>query len=110
MLKCIRLSPVLFFLHFSLRYKALRSVTLMTAAPVVATGVPFSAVLVIVMIALNIRIVSKLTCKKCFNGLVARSADTTKELDTRFCKSHLSSATDATADNSIRSDCFQKTG
>ena len=82
----------------------------MTAAPVVSTGVPFSAVLVIVMIALNVRIVSKLTCKKCFNGLVAKSADTTKELDTRFCKSHLSSATDATADNSIRSDFFQKTG
>ena len=88
----------------------MQSVTLMTAAPVVAAGVPFSAVLVIVMIALNVRIVSKFTCKKRFNGLVTKSADTTKELDTRLCKSHFSSATDATADKSIRSDCFQKTG
>ena len=82
----------------------------MTAATVVAAGVPFSAVLVIVMIALNVRIVSKLTCKQCFNSRIARFADTTIELDARFCKSHLSSASDATANKSIRSDCFQKTG
>ena len=76
----------------------------------VAAGVPFSAVLVIVMIALNVRIVSKFTCKKRFNGLVTKSADTTKELDTCIGKCHLCATADTSADNSIRSDCFQKTG
>ena len=82
----------------------------MTAAPVVAAGVPFSAVLVIVMIALDVRIVSETTCKQGFNCLVARAADTAEEPDARLGKSHLRTASDATADQRIRSDRFQQTG
>ena len=76
------------------------------AATVVATAVNTVAVLVIVMVALDVGVIAEIVRKKRLDRCIARTADTAVELDTRIGKCHLRTASDATADKNVCSDCF----
>ena len=82
----------------------------MASASVTTAAVTALVVLVIVMIALDIRIVSKIACEQSFNCCIARSTDTAVKRAACLCKSHLRTASDATANKNICSDCFYETG
>ena len=55
----------------------------------IAAGVPFFPMLVTVMIAFYLGIEGKSICKECVDRLIAGTADTAKELDSRTGKCHL---------------------
>ena len=76
------------------------------AATVIFTIMPPITVLVIVVVALDVRIIAEIVRKKRLNCCVARTADTSIELDTRIGKCHLRTASDTTADKNICSECF----
>jgi hypothetical protein len=83
----------------------------MTAAVVRATAVISTimtpiAVLMVVVVALNVRVIAEIVRKKRLYCCVARTADTSIEPDTRIGKCHLRTASDATADKNVCSDCF----
>ena len=76
------------------------------AAAVISTIMTPIAVLMIVVVALDVRIIAEIVRKKRLDCCVARTADTSIELDTRIGKCHLRTASDATADKNVCSDCF----
>jgi len=76
------------------------------AATVAATAVSTACVLVIVVVALDVRIIAEIVRKKRLDCCIARTADTSIELDTRIGKCHLRTASDTTADKNICSECF----
>ena len=82
------------------------SAAVMRAAIVISTIMLPIAVLVIVVVALDVRVIAEIVRKIRLDRCVARTADTSIELDTRIGKCHLCTASDATADKNVCSDCF----
>ena len=78
----------------------------MTAAVVCSATVTALAVLVIVVVALDVGVIAKIVRKIRLDCCVARTADTSIELDARLCKRHLCATADASADKNICSECF----
>ena len=76
------------------------------AATVVAAAVSTIVVLVIVVVALDVRIIAEIVRKIRLDRCIARTADTSIELDTRIGKCHLRTASDTTADKNVCSDYF----
>ena len=76
------------------------------AATVISTMMPTFSVLVVVVVALDVGVIAEIVRKKRIDRRVASSADTSIELDTRIGKCHLRTASDATADKNICSECF----
>ena len=70
----------------------------MVATAVTTAGMAAFAVLMIVMIAPDIRIKGKLTCKKGVHCIIARAADAAVKLNTGLGKRHLRAAANAAAD------------
>ena len=75
-------------------------------ATVISTIMPPITVLVVMVIALDVGVIAEIVRKKRLDCCVASSADTSIELDTRIGKCHLRTASDATADKNVCSDCF----
>ena len=71
--------------------------TMVAAAAVVAAGVAF-AVVMIVVIAADIGVECQLTGQQRFHCTVGAAGYTAVELNTGGCQSHLSAAADAAAD------------
>ena len=78
----------------------------MTAAAVISTIMTPIAVLMVVVVALDVRVIAEIIRKIRLDRCIARTADTSIELDTRIGKCHLRTASDATADKNVCSDCF----
>ena len=78
----------------------------MRATTVVSTIMTPIAVLMVVVVALDVRIIAEIVRKKRLYCCVASSADTSIELDARIGKCHLRTASDTTADKNICSECF----
>ena len=76
------------------------------AATVVAAAVSTACVLVIVVVALDVGVIAEIVRKIRLDRCIARTADTSIELDARLRKSHLRTASDTTADKNICSECF----
>ncbi len=76
------------------------------AAAVLSTIMTPIAMLMVVVVALDVRVIAEIVRKKRLYRCVASSADTSIELDTRIGKCHLRTASDATADKNVCSDCF----
>ena len=76
------------------------------AAAVISTIMTPIAVLMVVVVALDVRVIAEIVRKKRLDCCVASSADTSIELDTRIGKCHLRTASDTTADKNICSECF----
>ena len=68
------------------------------AATVISTIMTPIAVLMVVVVALDVRVIAESVCKKRLDRLVARAADTAVELDARLRKSHLCTAADPATD------------
>ena len=77
---------------------ATMTTAVMRAATVVAAAVRTIVMLVIVVVALDIRIIAEIVRKIRLDRCIARTADTSIELDTRIGKCHLRTASDAAAD------------
>ena len=75
-------------------------------ATVISTIMPPIAVLMVVVIALDVRVIAEIVRKKRLDCCVASSADTAIELDARLRKCHLRTASDTTADENICPACF----
>ena len=82
------------------------SAAVVRAATVVATAVSTAAVLVIVVVTLDVGVIAEIVRKKRLYCCVASSADTAVEFDARIGKCHLRTASDATADKNVCSNCF----
>ena len=76
------------------------------AAAVISTIMTPIAVLMVVVVALDVRVIAEIVRKKRLYCCVASSTDTSIELDTHIGKCHLRTASDATADKNVCSDCF----
>ena len=74
------------------------SAAVMRAAAVIAAFVSLFSVLVIVVVALDVRIIAEIVRKKRLDRCIARTADTAVELDARLRKSHLCATADTSAD------------
>ena len=85
---------------------ATMTAAVMRAATVVATAVSTIVVLVIVVVALDVRIIAEIVRKIRLDRCIARTADTSIELDTRIGKSHLCATADTSANQHICSECF----
>ena len=83
------------------------SAVIMRAAAVISTIMPTFSMLMVVVVALDVRIIAEIVRKIRLDRCIARTANTAVELDARICKCHLCTATDAATDKNIRSDCFQ---
>jgi len=84
---------------------AVRAATVRAAA-VSSTIMTPIAVLMVVMVALDVRIIAEIMRKKCLDCCVTRTADTAVELDARIGKCHLCATADTSADKNICSECF----
>ena len=82
------------------------SAAVVRAAAVISTIMIPIAVLMVVVVALDVRVIAEIVRKKRLYCCVASSADTSIELDTRIGKCHLRTASDTTADKNICSECF----
>ena len=82
------------------------SATVMRTAAVISTIMPTFSMLMVVVVALDVRIIAEIVRKIRLDRCIARTADTAIELDTRIGKCHLRTASDTTADKNICSDCF----
>ena len=78
--------------------------TAVTAAAMVATGVAF-AVMMVVVVALSIRIKIQTSADKGFYCFVRITTYTAIQLNTSLCQSHLRTAADAAANKDI---CIQR--
>ena len=78
----------------------------MRAATVISTIMTPIAVLVVMVVAPDIGVIAEIVRKKRLYCCVASSADTAVELDARIGKCHLRTASDATADKNVCSNCF----
>ena len=82
------------------------SAVIMRAAAVISTIMPTFSMLMVVVVALDVRIIAEIVRKIRLDRCIARIADTAVELDARLRKSHLCTASDTTADKNICSECF----
>ena len=82
------------------------SAAIMRAAAVISTIMPTFSMLMVVVVALDVRIIAEIVRKIRLDRRIARTADTSVELDTRIGKCHLRTASDTTADKNICSECF----
>ena len=82
------------------------SAAVVRAAAVISTIMTPIAVLMVVGVALDVRVIAEIVRKNRLYCCVASSADPSIELDTRIGKCHLRTASDATADKNVCSDCF----
>ena len=80
----------------------------MLTAAVLTAGVTFLAMLVVMVVAVNIRIVAQTSAEQCAHRCVSVSADTAVELDARFGQSCLRTAADASANQSVHAVLHQE--
>ena len=73
----------------------------MLTAAVVTAGVTSFAVLVVMVVTVNIRIVAQTSVEQCAHRCISVPADTAVELDTCFGECCLRTAADASADQSV---------
>ena len=86
------------------------SATVIRAAAMISTIMPTFSMLVIVVVALDVRIIAEIVSKIRLDRCIARTADTAVELDARLRKSHLCATADASADKDVSADDLQKPG
>ena len=84
------------------------SATIMRATAVISTIMPTFSMLTVVVVAPNVRIIAEIVRKIRLDRCIARTADTTVELDARLCKSHLCATADTSADENVSADDRQK--
>ena len=84
------------------------SATVMRAAAVISTIMPTFSMLMVVVVALDVRIIAEIVRKIRLDRCIARTADTAVELDARLRKSHLRTAADPAADENVSADDLQK--
>ena len=71
----------------------------MSAAVVAAMrGAVMSFPVMLVMAALDIRVIHKRTGQECFNRFICIALHAAEQTDIRFCQSHLRAAADTAAD------------
>ena len=74
------------------------SATVMRAAAVISTIMLTFSVLMVVVVALDVRIIAEIVRKIRLDRCIARTADTAVKLNACTCKCHLSTAADPAAD------------
>ena len=84
------------------------SAAIMRAAAVISTIMPTFSMLMVVVVALNVRIIAEIVRKILLDRCIARTADTAVELDARLRKSHLCATADTSADENVSADDRQK--
>ena len=84
------------------------SAAIMRAAAVISTIMPTFSMLMVVVVALDVRIIAEIVRKIRLDRCIARTADTAVELDARLCKGHLCATADASADKDVSADDLQK--
>ena len=80
----------------------------MRAAIVIAAGMAF-AVVMVVMITFCKRIVNEVACCKSFSRFVSVAFDTAENFDAGLCERHLCAAADAAADQCINTESCEHT-
>ena len=86
------------------------SAAIMRAAAVISTIMPTFSMLMVVVVALDVRIIAEIIRKIRLDRCIARTADTAVELDARLRKSHLCATADTSADENVSADDRQKPG
>ena len=84
------------------------SAAIMRAAAVISTIMPTFSMLMVVVVALDVRIIAEIVRKIRLDRCIARTADTAVELDARLRKSHLCATADTSADENVSADDRQK--
>ena len=84
------------------------SAAIMRAAAVISTIMPTFSTLMVVVVALDVRIIAEIVRKIPLDRCIARTADTAVELDARLRKSHLCATADTSADENVSADDRQK--
>ena len=84
------------------------SAAIMRAAAVISTIMPTFSMLMIVVVALDVRIIAEIVRKIRLDRCIARTADTAAKLDARLRKSHLCATADTSADENVSADDRQK--
>ena len=74
------------------------SAAIMRAAAVISTIMPTFSMLMVVVVALDVRIIAEIVRKIRLDRCIARTADTAEKLNACICESHLSTAADPAAD------------
>ena len=82
------------------------SATVMRAAAVISTIMPTFSMLMVVVVALDVRIIAEIVRKIRLDRCIARTADTAVELDARLRKSHLCATAYTSADENVSAECF----
>ena len=77
-------------------------------ATVISTIMPTFFVLMIVVVALDSRIIAEIVRKIRLDRCIARTADTAVEFDARLRKRHLCATADTSADENVSADDRQK--
>ena len=80
----------------------------MLAAAVVTAGVTFLAVLMVMVITMNIGVIAQISAEQCAYRCISVPADTAVELDPRFGECCLSTAADASANQSVHAVLHQE--
>ena len=84
------------------------SAAIMRAAAVISTIMPTFSMLMVVVVALDVRIIAEIVRKIRLDRCIARTANTAVELDARLRKSHLCATADTSADENVSADDRQK--
>ena len=84
------------------------SAAVVRAAAVISTIMPAFSMRMVVVVALDARIIAEIVRKIRLDRCIARTADTAVELDARLCKSHLCATADTSADENVSADDRQK--
>ena len=84
------------------------SAAVVRAATVISTIMPTFSMLMVVVVALDVRIIAEIVRKIRLDRCIARTADTAVELDARLRKSHLCATADTSADENVSADDRQK--
>ena len=74
------------------------SAAIMRAAAVISTIMPTFSMLMVVVVALDARIIAEIVRKIRLDRCIARTADTAEKPNACICESHLSTAADPAAD------------
>ena len=84
------------------------SAAVVRAAAVISTIMPAFSMLMVVVVALDVRIIAEIVRKIRLDRCIARTADTAVEFDARLRKSHLCATADTSADENVSADDRQK--
>ena len=84
------------------------SAVIMRAAAVISTIMPTFSMLMVVVVALDIRIIAEIVRKIRLDRCIARTADTAVKLNACTCKCYLSTTADTSADENVSTDDRQK--